>query len=427
MSSVIEIKPLTRVEGHGVVRVYLDGSKVDRVELALVEPPRLFEALLHGKHFQEIPDIICRICSLCSTIHRVTALMAIEAAMGIDVSYESRLYRELIVYGGHIQSHALHLFCLSLPDYFQTAGFADLATREPDLLKLGLRIKALGNMIQETVGGRLIHPVNVKLGGIGQQLGKEKLLMLQDGARSALPDMHRAVELFASFGRTEQPLPAPVLMAVTPCGSAALFGDILSTSSGKSFSSSKYGNFLNEKVTLHSHAKISKINEDVVTVGALARLNMGLVLSPMAREVFLHAKENLINRDIWSNNLAQAVELVFATETALDIIELLLQGPCLAGTTSSSADTMNNRRGTAATEAPRGVLIHSYSFDRRGFCTAADIITPTAINQEAMERDLLSLAQSLVLTDEEELRSKLEMLIRAYDPCISCAVHLVRL
>ncbi|HZV82480.1 MAG TPA: nickel-dependent hydrogenase large subunit, partial [Geobacteraceae bacterium] len=168
MSNVLEISPLTRVEGHGRITVFFAGKKVEKVALSLYESPRLFEALLKGKSYAEVPEIVCRICSLCSTVHRICSLLAIEKALAIQVSEQVRLYRELILYGGHLQSHALHLYCLVLPDHVNATGLAGLAGKAPEELKMGLRIKAAGNLIQETVGGRTIHPVTLIPGGMGK-------------------------------------------------------------------------------------------------------------------------------------------------------------------------------------------------------------------------------------------------------------------
>lgn len=425
MSNVIEIKPLTRVEGHGAVRVYMDGSYIDRVELALVEPPRLFEALLLGKHFMEVPDIICRICSLCSTIHRITALIAVENALGINMAPETQLYRRLIVLGGHIQSHALHLFCLALPDYFNAAGFADLAKLEPDLLKLGLRIKALGNEIQETIGGRLIHPVNVKIGGMGQHIDRKILHRLKESIESILSDTIRTAELFSSFTTPAPPLPPPAYLGVKGENAPPFFGDKLVTSGGVLVEGINYRSVLSESISDHSNAKFSHFGDANIVVGALARLNLGMQLTEAAGKAFVQAKGKIIEGDIWHNNLAQAIELIFAAEAAIEVIDCLLQTK--HGHSAQVKIQSRMGEGTAVTEAPRGVLIHSYSFNSRGYCLGADIITPTAINQAAMERDLLALARALAGAEESEIKIKLEMLVRAYDPCISCAVHMIKL
>jgi len=425
MSSVIDIRPLSRVEGHGRVSVVMDGGKVEGVHLALTESPRLFEALLLGKGYDEVPAIICRICSICSSVHRVTALLAIEKALAVDVSEQARLYRELIVNGGHIESHALHLFCLVLPDLFGVAGFADLAVKAPEELKRGLRIKAAGNLVQETVGGRLIHPVTLIPGGMGKPVSREGLQRIKENLAAVLPDAVAVFELFSSLPLPPSCLAIPCSMAIESGCSPPLFGERLITSNGLGFPIDDYRSILHEEVATDTHAKRSTVNGTPVTVGALARLNLGMGLAPRAEAAFAQCRDRIVSADIRSNNLAQAVELIHAVERSLEIIDTLLN----ASYERERPQRISPRKGSgsAVVEAPRGVLIHSYSFDGRGRCTAADIITPTAINHTAMERDLMDLARSLEGADEEEMKLQLEMLVRAYDPCISCAVHLVKL
>lgn len=425
MSSVLEISPLTRVEGHGRVSVYLDGKRVERVRLALTESPRLFEALLVGKSYLEVPEIICRICSLCSTVHRIASLLAIEKALAIEVSEQARLYRELILNGGHIESHALHLFCLVLPDYVGTTGIADLAVKASEELKMGLRIKAAGNLIQETVGGRLIHPVTLIPGGMGKPVTREGLLQLRETLTSVIPDSWKAYELFRSFPLPLESLGAPRFMAIQSNSAPPLFGERLMIGTEGSVPVEGYRETLGEKVVAYSNAKTSAVDGDPLIVGALARLNLGVDLSPKAAQAFRECRPQIVGRDIRANNLAQAVELVHALERSLEIVEILLNRGF--NRERPTAPSPRKGEGSAVIEAPRGVLIHSYSFDGRGLCSAADIITPTAINQAAMERDLLLVARAMEGSDEPDMTSALEQLIRAYDPCISCAVHLIRL
>ncbi|HEY6873994.1 MAG TPA: Ni/Fe hydrogenase subunit alpha [Geobacteraceae bacterium] len=424
MSSVLEINPLTRVEGHGRISVHLSGKRVERVTLALTESPRLFEALLVGKGFEEVPEIICRICSLCSTVHRVVSLLAIEKAFGIEVSEQVHLYRELILHGGHIQSHALHLFCLVLPDRYGAAGLPDLAAMAPKALQMGLRLKGAGNLIQETVGGRLIHPVTLIPGGMGKPVSREGLLKLKETLESLLPEAWQTYELFRSFPQPSGSLGSPRFMAVRSGSSPHLFGKALMLGPTRSVPVEKYRQTLGERVVEYSNAKTSCAVEGPFTVGALARLNLGLLLSPKAAEAFQECRNLIMKRDIRANNLAQAVEVIHAMERSLEIVETLL-GADFARERPARV-TPRSGEGSAAIEAPRGSLIHSYRFDGRGLCTAADIVTPTAINQSTMERDLLLLAQQLEGASDREMTSALEQLVRAYDPCISCAVHLVR-
>jgi sulfhydrogenase subunit alpha len=421
MPSVVEINPITRVEGHGRVRVRLDGNRVEGVELCLTESPRLFEALLLGKSYLEVPEIICRICSLCSTIHKVTALEAVEKALGIEVSAVTRLTRELIACGGMLQDHALHLYCLLLPDVVGVRGVAELARQTPELLQAGLEIKRVGNLIQETVGGRLIHPVNICVGGLGHRMGRDALMMLRDQLLSIQDLCRDTVELYTPFFHFP-PLPEARYMAVKmPPGSVS--GELI-TGLRQDFPVARYDDYITETVLTYSHAKYATVLGEEPTVGALARLNVWASLGREAEGALAKVRGELIGQDIRGNSLAQAVELCQAAERSLEVIaELLELGPDAQGNLEVAARA---GRGAAACEAPRGVLIHSYGFDDSGICNFADVITPTSLNQGALARDLLALARAMEGADPETMKGSLERLIRCYDPCISCSVHLVR-
>lgn len=423
MGSVVEINPLTRLEGHGSVRVYREGIRVQRVELHLSESPRLFEALLLGKSFAEVPEIICRICSLCSTVHKVTALLAVEDAFGVEVSEVTALTRELMLNAGMLQDHALHLYCLVLPDLLGVRGVAELALSAPDILKAGLAIKKAGNLITETAGGRLIHPVNIRLGGLGRSLSKQELSRLKDELQGVLPACREVYRLFSTpFPFPE--LPKPDYLTLQPeqkpmAAKRCLVGG------GASFPVRDYREHIEETVLPHSNAKLSKVQGREATVGALARLNGGAELESAAREIFTCHKAELVGKDIRGNNLAQAIELCDAAERALQLIDRLLDlGPERNGTGRISP---RPGTGSAACEAPRGVLIHSYSFDPEGICTRADVITPTSLNQGALARDLLALARGMEGEETARMTTALERLIRCYDPCISCSVHVMSL
>jgi len=423
MGSVVEINPLTRVEGHGSVKVYREGARVERVELCLSESPRLFEALLIGKSYAEVPEIICRICSLCSTVHKVTALLAVEQAFGTEVSEVTALTRELIVNGGQIQDHALHLYCLLLPDLLGVRGVAELALKAPELLKTGLAIKKAGNMIQETVGGRLIHPVNISLGGLGHRIGKEQLLRLKSELEAVLPACSEAYRLF----RTPFPfplLPVPNCLALEPV-CHPLSADRCRMTDGGTFAIRDYREHILESVLPHSHAKYARVLGAEATVGALARLSLGASLSAGAEGIFRTVKEEILGRDMRGNNVAQAIELCQAAERALELIDKLL----VIGREGAGNLKVVPRAGlgSAALEAPRGVLIHSYAFDAEGICTGADVITPTSLNQGALARDLLALARGMEGEETSQMTTALERLIRCYDPCISCSVHVLHL
>ncbi|GFE61838.1 Ni/Fe hydrogenase subunit alpha [Geobacter sp. AOG2] len=425
MNRVLEIRPLTRVEGHGRIEVRFAGTKAEMVSLSFFEAPRFFEALLKGKSYEEVPEIICRICSLCSTVHRICSLFAIEKALDIRVSEQVGLYRELILHGGHIQSHALHLFCLVLPDCFAVDGISGLADKAPQELKRGLHIKAAGNLIQEIVGGRTIHPVTLVPGGMGKPVSREGLLKLKETLQGVLPETRRAFELFRSFLPNGEKLDTPRYLSVHPEGASPFFGDSLTMGNAETIPVELYTNLLREKMPETGNAKAVLVNEEPATVGALARLNLGMNLTPMAAAAFEECRMLVTDADIRANNLAQAVELILAVERSLEIVDILIEADFSREETTGIVPKKG--QGIAAVEAPRGVLIHNYSFDDRGICRGADIVTPTVINQAAMERDLIALATHMEGADDEELTGAFERLVRAYDPCISCAVHLLRI
>lgn len=411
MNSIHKIDILTRVEGHGTVELIREGSRVVDARLNLHESPRLFEALLVGRRFDEIADVACRICSICSTVHKVAALQAVEQAIGITISRQTGLLRELAVNGGQIESHALHIFCLALPDYLGVNSVQDLASRAPEQLKIGLGIKKLGNMIQEIVGGRAIHPFNLLFGGLGkvpeagqlQHLG-ELLVKVQQKVAAGIAYIYILDDILPQL----TPLP---VCAVS--GGPPLFGDRLKTSTGMAVPASGASIWLNENIEPCTYAKVSHFNEKVpFMVGPLARLT--LKMPPEYASHFADASIRLSLK-------ARIIELHLAVERALYLIEQLLAD----GLKKEPTRTAEPKKGEGATliEAPRGALLHSYRFDERGICSFADIITPTAINQRAMAASIKELIVAMDGAEYDQIKAYTEILIRCYDPCISCAVH----
>ena len=411
MNSRKKIDMLTRVEGHGRVELIREGGRVVDARLNLFESPRLFEALLIGRRFDEIPDIACRICSICSTVHKVAALQAVEQALGMAVSRQTGLLRELAVQGGQIESHALHIFCLTLPDYLGVNGFQELVESAPEKLSLGLGIKKLGNLIQETVGGRAIHPFNLLVGGVGKVPAAAQLAALRDRIADIYDNVAASAAYIFNLDDVLPPLDAGAVCAVD--GGVSLFGDRLVTSTEVNIAACNVAGWLNEQIKEHTHAKISSFDEtEPYLTGPLARLIMSK--PPEYAELFAHPVLGLSLK-------ARVVELKMAVERALLLIEQLLAG----GLKSELpvAAVISKGAGTSLMEAPRGVLLHTYRFDEQGCCTATDIITPTAINQRVMARSLKSLIDLMDGADYDQIKAAAEVLIRCYDPCISCAVH----
>ncbi len=407
------VEPLTRVEGHGRVELGVQGRALRRVRVALFEAPRLFEGLVLGRSFAEVPALICRICSICSGVHRIAAASALEQALGVSIPPLAAKVRELLLLGGHIESHALHLFLLILPDLRGSASILPLLADGDRCAHAGLELKHLGNRLQELVGGRAIHPVNVEIGGVVARppaAGLEALLLELVDWQSRLP------ELLAPFAAADLYPPAtPALglrLSVVGGENFGLQGDSLMLGDGRQVTASNYASLLAEQPLAYSNAK-SPGGGPFLT-GALARLDNHARCQgrPLPGS----------GSGIHANNAAQAEELHWALGRCRVLIEELLaaspQEPLM------HVPLPRAGVGTTVIEAPRGLLVHHYQLDGRGRVAAADIVTPTAINQAAMEAQLLDDLQGC---DEDDLSERAQRIVRAYDPCISCAVHVMRL
>jgi coenzyme F420-reducing hydrogenase alpha subunit len=409
------LQPLTRVEGHGRVELHLRDGRLEQVRLALVESPRLFEKLVVGRAAAEVPELVCRICAICSAVHKLAALSAIERAMAIEIPPAAQLVRELLLLGGHIQSHALHLFCLILPDFTGQASIFDRLREGDPLATSGIELKAFGNQLQEVAGGRVIHPVNAVLGGVVRCPSAAELTALRcacDQWCNTWPQLAAAFAAAANYPAAQPP--TGTLLATGASDQQALCGRQLFLAGGEALPVEAYAELLAEARVPHSRAKQSAGQQGPFLVGALARQQLWRErngAAPLALPDGIHA-----------NNAAQAAEIGWAlNRTAIILAELqqlaadaplrTAPGPPRAGV------------GTAAFEAPRGLLIHHYVVDDWGQIAAADIVTPTAINQRAMERQLF--ADLAEVGEGPFLGNCAERIVRAYDPCISCAVHIL--
>ena len=427
MHKSIVIDHLCRVEGHGGITVKIKDGEVADVNMDIFEGPRFFEPLVVGRSYEEVAPILMRICAICSAAHTAASLMAVEDAFDIEVTPQTRLLRELLVQGGNIESHALHLFCLAIPDFLGYPSAIALAGDNAQVVKMGLELKKLGNTIQEAIGGRAIHSVNAVVGGFGKLPARETLLDLKEQLNRQLDEALATVDIVAGL-QIPDFCSSPAVYAALSSDEVgySLFGDKIALSTGEIKDVNAYKDICNERVVAHSHAKHSRFKDKPFAVGALARIVLnGRKLSGKAKQ----AKEKLgvdsrgASENILYNNAAQAVELVYSIEESLEIIDELLAEGISQG--KPAQVDIRAGSGVGAVEAPRGTLYHSYSFDETGRLTEADVITPTAQNLANIEKDMRVTVRNLIGEPKEDLGSKLEMVVRAYDPCISCAVHLV--
>ena len=425
MSRTIVVDHLPRVEGHAGIKVVLGDKDIERVEFDVFEGIRLFEGLVRGRHCADVPAIVSRICAICSHGHTITALSALENALGITVSARTRLLRDLAYQGANIESHALHVFCLALPDFLGHPSVISLAGVNREAVATALRLKKLGNTIQEVVGGRAVHPVNYVLGGFGRAPSTDELLRLKDGLEAGRRDVDAALELLVGV-----PFPAfvqePVrCAALVPEDDAFFFGRSVRLSDGGEVPVDEYRALTNERAVPHSNAKHSRHDGRSYMVGALARLTLnGDRIGGRARDAWHALGLTVPSTNIVANNLAQVVELVYSIERAAEVVTILLEEG--SADEAPAPHTFGAGRGAAATEVPRGTLFHAYELDADGSVVAADVITPTAQNFSNAEDQFRAAVRDGAGETDEEIKRRLEMVARAYDPCVSCSVHAFR-
>ena len=425
MNRTIVVEHLGRIEGHAGITVVLGGTGIERVQFDVDEGIRLFEGLLRGRHFTEVPALVSRICAICSHGHAITASDAIERALGVEVSPQTRALRDLAFQGGTIESHALHIFCLALPDFLGHASVISLAGVNPAAVALALKLKKLGNTIQEVVGGRAVHPVNYVIGGFGRLPALDELLSLRDALSAGLTDCEHALALVRTV-----PIPdfvnEPIrCAALIPEDDAFFFGRRVRLSDGPEVDVDDYRSLTNERAVAYSHAKHSFHDGRSFMVGALARLTLhGDRIGGRAREAWQAVGLRTPSTNIVANSVAQFVELVYAVEHALDLVTGMIEG----GLHDRPASPWELRpgEGTAASEVPRGTLFHHYVIDGDGRIVAADVVTPTAENYGNLEDQFRATVRDGAGQPDDELRRRLEMVARAYDPCVSCSVHTIR-
>jgi sulfhydrogenase subunit alpha len=424
---LISIPHLGRVEGHGGIEVEIDNGKVTRVNMDIFEGSRFYEVLIVGKKFTEVSSIVSRVCGICSAGHTLTSQMATESALGIKVTQRTEFLRGLLLHGEAIESHALHLGCLVLPDLLGYDGPLAMAKDYPGEVTIALNLKKLGNQIQDLIGGRAIHPINALVGGFGKIPTKAELEKLKVELEKGLTYCDALVNLFAKIKLPEYTTHTGVYAALEPKEQRySYLGDDILTSDGIRRPISEFRNICHEKVVSHSTAKQSLYNSLPFMVGALARVNLNWkYLTGKAKEAQEKLMPNLPSHNTMHNNYAQMIELVHSIERSQQLIKFLFEEGL--GSEEPVKYEIHAGKGVGAIEVPRGTLYHYYEFDDSGKIIDADIITPTAQNLANVEKDMRGAIEILINEPLEAMRNSLEHIARAYDPCISCATHLVKI
>ena len=422
-SKNIKVKYLARVEGEGALNIQIKDDAVTRVQLQIFEPPRFFEAFLRGRNFTEAPDITCRICGICPVAYQMSSVHAMERALGVKVTGPLRALRRLLYCGEWIESHGLHVFMLHAPDFLGYQDAIQMAQDHPDTVKMGLKLKKIGNDIVSTLGGREIHPINVRVGGFYKAPHKrdlaplaEKLKWAKDAAVKTVrwvgglpfPEFEQDYEFVSLRHEAEYPFNE---------------GRVVS-SKGLDIDVADYEQHFVEEHVPYTHALHSTMKaRGPYFAGPLARYNLNFDrLTPLAQEMAKEAGLGPVCKNPFKSIIVRAVETLYAVEEALAIIESYERPAESAIKVAPRASS-----GCAATEAPRGLLYHRYSLDDNGLIQEAKIVPPTSQNQGIIEADLYHFVSEHLDLPEDKLTWQCEQLVRNYDPCISCATHFLKL
>lgn len=422
-SRTLKVDVLARVEGEGALYVKIKKNRVTDVQLKIFEPPRFFEAFLRGRAYTEVPDITARICGICPIAYMMSACHAMENAIGIKVEGQLRELRRLIYCGEWIESHGLHVFMLHAPDFLGYEDAIRMAKDHQDIVNLGLQLKKVGNEIVSFLGGREIHPINVRVGGFYKVPRQsdfkplvEKIKWARDASLEALewlkklpfPDFEQDYEFVSLRHPEEYPFNEGRLVS----------------SKGLDIAISEFGNHIVEEHVSYTHALHSVIKgRGSYFTGPLARYNLNFDrLPPEVKDASLSAGLGVTCRNPFKSIIVRTVEILYALTEAIRIIDHYEQ-PSQPAIKTPPCEAV----GYGCTEAPRGSLYHRYRIDDAGNVLDANIVPPTSQNQKQIEKDLWEFIPLRMNLTDEELTWQCEQAIRNYDPCISCSTHFLKL
>ena len=418
----IKVDTLARVEGEGALYIKMAGERVADVKLRIYEPPRLFEAFMRGRHFSEAPDITSRICGICPIAYQMSAIHAMEKALGIRIDPAVRLLRRLFYCGEWIESHALHVYMLHAPDFLGYQDVIAMAKDHRPVVEKALRLKKAGNRIVQLMGGREIHPLSAAVGGFHKVPTKFQLRELVEDLQWALEASLESVRWTAKleFPNFE---PDYEFVALRHPEEYPFNEGRLVSNRGLDIDAAEYEEHFVEVHVKHSNALQSVLRaRGSYLVGPLARFNLNFDKLPeVARQAALDVGLKPPVRNPFKSIVVRAVELVFACAEALRLIREYEPPAAPRVETPDCAGS-----GQAITEAPRGILYHRYALDENGLIVGAKIIPPTSQNQKRIEDDLREYAAGLATWPLEEATWKCEQAVRNYDPCISCATHFLK-
>jgi coenzyme F420-reducing hydrogenase alpha subunit len=424
MNKRINVHHVTRVEGHGNILVEVADGQLKECKLEIVETPRFFEAMLRGRPYPEASHITSRICGICATGHATTSLRASEKALGIQNSEQTELLRKLTFHGEILDSHILHVYMLIAPDFLGVGSVIPLAKTHPDVVMRALRMKKLAGDLCAVITGRHTHPIAMTVGGFTHFPQASELEMLRQRLVAARADVDATVELAASLPWPHFERDTEYVSLYKPDEYAFIDGEII-TSDGARMPAEAYRDVTNEYLVPHSSGKHTRHLRESYMVGALARFNNNYdLLHPRAKAAAeaLGIKPKVTNP--YLNSAAQVVEIAHCIEDSIVLIDQLLEHGIHVE--APVKPTRQAGEGVGVCEVPRGLLIHHYWIGEDGNLTGANCIIPTNQNLANVEQDMRALVPQILDKPVEAMQLDLEMLVRAYDPCISCSVHVLK-
>ncbi|MBI4861719.1 MAG: nickel-dependent hydrogenase large subunit [Candidatus Riflebacteria bacterium] len=425
----INVHHVTRIEGHGNIQVNVTDGKIEKCEWQVPEAPRFFEAMVRGRHYSEVARITSRICGICSVGHTLASIKATEHALGIQVTPQVKKLRQLLKHAENFDSHILHVLFLATPDLLAVPSVFPLVATHPDVVKLALRLKRFGHEWGSLIGGRTTHPTRPIPGGFGELPTTEELKKLRERFDTeALPDALKALEVFVSlapkFPRFDRPTEYVALHSEEEYG--LYLGDIsccMPDGKKEIVEVSDYRKVTNEHVVPQSTAKYTRHRLGSYMAGALARFNNNHdQLHPEARRVADKLALEPVVTNPYLNTAAQAVEVVHSAYESMRLLDELIDEGIEE---EPLAKPTRHGQGAGGVEVPRGILFHDYVYDENHICQSGNCIIPTNQNHANIQLDMEKLVPEMLAASrsEKEMELQLEMLVRAYDPCVSCSTH----
>jgi sulfhydrogenase subunit alpha len=416
----IDLYHLTRVEGHGNIVVEVDQGVLKRCDLEVIEAPRFFEAMFRGRSYTQASPLASRICGICAVAHATTSLLAVEKALGVERTPQTESLRLLNYLGEILDSHILHVYMLVAPDLFEKGSVFQLVQSSPQVVNRALRMKKLAGDLCAAISGRHTHPIAMTVGGFTQYPTDQALLSLRERLEAMRQDVEATVDLFQGISLPDFDRDTGYI-ALQKEGEYCFIDGAIASTDGGCWPVEQYQQVTSEYLVEHSTAKHARYQHGAYMVGALARFNLNSAwLHPQAQAAAAALDLQPKCTNPFKNTLAQVVEIVHCFETAAQILDDLL----VTGVQWEwpIAPAHYSGQGVGACEAPRGTLYHHYVI-HSGSITEANCMIPTAQNLANIEADMRAFAPRMLPAPQEEVTHALEMLVRAYDPCISCSVH----